>query len=104
MQNNGNKAEDYWFRQRRYGYGGYPDNWKGWAASIGFLVAFLAWTACMLLPLWAQGQEPGSARWMLWLSVGLIAAFLFARFSRKRTRGGWSWHWGGKPLGRHMDH
>ena len=56
MQNNANRPEDYWFRQRRYGYGGYPDNWKGWAASVGFVVVFLAWTGFMLLPMWAQGQ------------------------------------------------
>jgi len=70
---------------------------------IGFLVVFLAWTAFMLLPFSASGHELGSTRWTTWLSIGLIAAILFANFTRKRTRGGWNWHWGGKPLRNHTD-
>jgi len=103
MRNNENKTGDYWFRPRRYGYGAYPDNWKGWAATIVFLVVFLAWTAFMLLPMWAHGQRLDSARWMLWLGIGLIATILFSDFCRRRTRGGWHWHWGGKPIRRQVD-
>jgi hypothetical protein len=89
-----------WFRPRRYGYGAYPCNWKGWAFTTGFLVLFLGWTAFMLLPLSAPGHEPGSTRWMLWLGLGLIAAIVFAKISRKKTDGPWGWRWAGKPIGR----
>jgi hypothetical protein len=73
----------YWFRNKRYGYGASPANWKGWLATLIF-VALLA-----VLNLELAGQPPlihfGSF-------AALLVAFLWLVWSK--SEGDWHWRWG----------
>lgn len=85
---------DYWFKPKTYGYGATPANWKGWLATLGYLVSILAATL-LILPLQAN---TGTAlpNWIigLWLMVVAILTIVFVGLSRAKTGGQWRWRWG----------
>ncbi|RZM34622.1 MAG: hypothetical protein EOP67_16075 [Sphingomonas sp.] len=75
-------AEDgYWFVPKAFGIGATPVTWQGWALTLGFAV--LAVLDMTLMP-------DRVAR------VGVLVALLllFTLIAIRKTRGGWSWHWG----------
>jgi hypothetical protein len=80
-----NTLGEPWFKPKTYGYGNAPCNWKGWAATIGFIVfvcgLVLAVQDGRLAPTWA-------------VAIGLIATILFIGFSKAKTAGEWRWRWG----------
>ena len=71
-----------WFTPKRYGYGGRPVNWKGWAFTIGmaalvvafrflllpsdpvaFVSVLVVWLAVMLVVVNAKSSSPLRWRW-----------------------------------------
>jgi hypothetical protein len=80
----------YWFRQKRFGYGGTPVTWQGWLLVLVF-VAFVA--GCVLLVTFAarHGLAAGALGAIVLLSMA-IAALIYV--SWRKTEGGWRWHWG----------
>jgi hypothetical protein len=80
----------YWFRPKRYGYGASPANWKGWLATLAFIV-FVAGMSRLLEP----GRNGlGGGNFLVWLAVFGIAMVLFVWIVRKKTEGTWRWRWG----------
>lgn len=83
---------EYWFRQKTHGYGGYPINWKGWAATFGFGIGV---TALALVTFLTAGPEgPSTLRIVLWFVAEAVFVAALLWICRARTEGGWRWRWG----------
>jgi hypothetical protein len=75
-------SDDAWFAPKRYGIGGVPIRWQGWALIIGFVAALVALTFAF------RGQP-------IRLIAGVIPLTLtFVVIAARRTRGGFHWRWG----------
>ncbi|MBD3729105.1 MAG: hypothetical protein IE933_05300 [Sphingomonadales bacterium] len=82
-------TDDPWFAPKRFGYGaGLPIAWQGWAllASYAGLVIGLATLARGRPDLWAPLAIPAI----------LAATLVLIVVSKRHTRGGWRWRWGGE--------
>lgn len=76
-------ADGYWFAPKAFGIGATPVTWQGWALTLGFVaLAALDMT-----------QMPNRVA-----RVGVLIALLllFTLVAIRKTRGGWSWRWGGR--------
>lgn len=77
--------DDVWFEQKRYGLGaGWPVAWQGWALLAAYVAAVFGSIA-------AWGPE--SVRPLLVIGPATLVLILI---SRRHTRGGWRWRWGGR--------
>ena len=73
-----------WFAPKRFGLGtGLPIAWQGWLF-MGLHIALIVG-----LSIWTQ-HRPG-----LMLATVVPAALLPLPIYAAKTRGGWSWRWGG---------
>lgn len=85
-----------WFKPKRYGYGASPANWKGWAASLGFLVMEIGLVWILLLePIIAWG-ELSTVRFVIWAVFSGALTFGFIWLTKVKTDGDWRWRWGEK--------
>lgn len=74
--------DEAWFAPKRYGIGGVPIRWQGWAIMLGFVASLVTLVVAFRgepLPLIAAAIP-------LTLSFLVIAA--------RKTRGGLRWRWG----------
>ncbi len=71
----------YWFRPKYYGYGATPSNWKGWLATLVFLLT-------------AMGIAASPMERPLALVLLLAATAYFIWIARKKSDGAWRWRWG----------
>jgi hypothetical protein len=84
----------HWFKPHSYGYGATPANWKGWAATVAFVLVVLATS------LVAFGWQPDSgtppSTWQIaaWAVVTAILTGGFVWLARAKTDGQWGWRWG----------
>ncbi len=84
----------YWFKPHAYGYGATPANWKGWAATVAFVLVVVATS------LVAFGWEPESgtapSAWQIaaWALVVAVLTLGFVWLARAKTDGQWGWRWG----------
>lgn len=87
---------DYWFLPKTHGYGAQPANWKGWAATFGYVAVTLVVT--WVLMIWPASERVGPQGWHIvsWLTLtsALTAGFMW--LSRAKTKGEWRWRWGEK--------
>ncbi|MEZ5913214.1 MAG: hypothetical protein R3D84_14190 [Paracoccaceae bacterium] len=89
----------HWFVPKSHGYGASPANWKGWAATLGFLVIELVLVAALiLLPLWRSG-ELGLGPLVIWAFCSGALTVGFIWLTKIKTAGEWRWRWGGKEKG-----
>lgn len=70
--------KDYWFIPKKYGYGAYPANWKGWT----FVAVFVLLAALLAI------RMPNN-----YLGFGLLVVLAII-ISHKKTKGDWKWRWG----------
>jgi hypothetical protein len=78
----------YWFRQKRFGYGATPNTWQGWlltvasgAAAFGVVVA-------------GPGIRDFGLR-LVWLAGGLALVLIPTLIiAHRKTEGGWRWRYG----------
>ena len=87
-------SDRHWFTPKTHGYGATPANWKGWAATFGFMAVTLG---LALVPqvrpdLLATSDWP--LRLALWLAAIAAAIFGFVQLARAKTNGDWRWRWG----------
>lgn len=85
---------DYWFKPKTHGYGAYPSNWKGWAATFGFVVVVTLVSVWMLWP-----DENGGIGWVrigLCVVVEIVLTLGFVWLCKVKTDGPWRWRWGEK--------
>ena len=75
--------ERYWFKQRRYGLGATPANWKGWAWSAAFVAAMAA--ASYFL---------SETRPLPFLAVASVLTAALQIVCWRKTEGGWRWRRG----------
>jgi len=74
--------EDAWFAPKRYGIGGVPIRWQGWALILAFVAALGELTLAF------RGHP-------LQLIAAVIPfAVAFVVIAARRTRGGFRWRWG----------
>jgi len=73
-----------WFRQKRFGYGATPTNWKGWAFVGLFILVIVAVVAATI----AMGLTA-------WLTILIVLALTGAiiPFIKAKTDGEWRWRW-----------
>jgi hypothetical protein len=79
----------YWFKQRTYGFGASPANWKGWAAIAVFVAVGIAISAAFY---WIRD----GLDWItiaIWLAVWTVLDLVFIYVAWKKTQGGWRWRW-----------
>ncbi len=85
---------EYWFKPKTHGYGASPSNWKGWAATLGFVVV----TTLVTLPLmvWPAVTHSGPRLWhvALWCALLIALTVGFMRLCKAKTDGEWRWRWG----------
>lgn len=84
----------HWFRPRRFGYGATPANWKGWVATMLFLIVMLGSSYWFIFGPELAGNPPGLVDTLTW--AGLIAVVLigYVALCRAKTDGEWRWRWG----------
>lgn len=70
--------KDYWFVPKKYGYGAYPANWKGWVAVIVFIGVFV---------LHATHFPTNYLGFVLLILLVIL-------ISKRKTKGTWQWRWG----------
>jgi hypothetical protein len=75
-------GDEAWFAPKRYGIGGVPIRWQGWALVIGFVAALTA------LILAFRGQPLQLIAAAIPLTVGFLV------IASRTTRGGLRWRWG----------
>ena len=85
---------DIWFKPKTHGYGASPANWKGWAATAGYVVAMIA----LSLGVFGLERRPAvsGVEWAVWLGGVIVATVTFVIISRSKTDGPWKWRWGDK--------
>jgi len=92
MDNNVNvekTAKGSWFRRKRYGWGWFPANWKGWAATLIYIV--LAVGGSRLISFLGGGGSR-TFRLFAYLAVITVLFIIVARSKGERSR----WQWGGE--------
>lgn len=83
-----------WFKPKTHGYGASPANWKGWAATFGFVVIELVLVWVLLLqPIIAKG-EPSLGSFLLWAFCSGALTVGFIWLTKAKTDGEWRWRWG----------
>ncbi len=73
----------YWFKQKRFGYGASPSSWEGWALTIGYVAAITS-ASVALLP----------ARPFAFVIIGVVLTGVFVFICWRKTEGGWRWRSG----------
>jgi hypothetical protein len=87
-------SNEHWFKPKAYGYGATPNNWKGWAATVAFVLVVLATTLVTFGWQPDRGTAPSVSQIAAW---GLVVAVLtggFVWLARAKTDGQWGWRWG----------
>ena len=74
--------EEAWFAPKRFGIGGLPIRWQGWALILGFVAALVALT-------FAFRGHP-----LQLIAAVIPLALAFVVIAARRTRGGLRWRWG----------
>ncbi len=82
--------QGYWIRAKRYGYGGTPITWQGWALTPAAPAAVAGSIVVMNL---FVGRSNTFA-WLAWAAFVAAVVIWFVRLSRVRTEGDWRWRWG----------
>ncbi len=85
---------DAWFKPKRYGYGATPANWKGWAATIGFIVLMVILSLALVARPGLTGGEPETWHIAVWFIGICVLTLGFVAFCRYKTDGAWHWRWG----------
>jgi hypothetical protein len=84
----------YWFKPKAYGYGATPSNWKGWAATAGYVLVVVALTLSLVA--WPADMPAGPRIWQIvtWVLFVALLTLGFVRLARIKTDGQWAWRWG----------
>ncbi len=86
-------GEDFWFKPKTHGYGGYPANWKGWAAIGVFAVVQLFLVVGLLVPVTVWGQPPGLTAIAVFMLGTAVITAAFISVTKSKTDGEWRWRW-----------
>ncbi len=77
----------YWFRQKRFGYGATPNTWQGWLFTV--VVAVLM---CGVVLAAYRIRDPRVHGMALAIGIPLILVPAIL-VGRAKTEGGWRWRW-----------
>lgn len=81
----------YWFKQKRFGFGaGLPKTWEGYAIILGYIVAVAAIAGG--LPALFEDKALGA---LIAITIVIVLTVPFLIICEGRTEGGWRWRWGG---------
>ncbi|WP_027166427.1 hypothetical protein [Mesorhizobium sp. WSM3224] len=75
---------DKWFRPKRVGYGATPDNWKGWAFMVVWILIEVALSVGLL--------RLGAPAWLVVLVVVALTGAIIPLIKAK-TDSDWRWRW-----------
>ena len=90
MDNNNRERKEIWFRRKRYGWGWYPANWKGWATTLVYTV--LAVGGSCIIHLFVTGNS------LIWpMAYLLVISILFVAIAWKMGEPP-HWQWGEKKI------
>ncbi|MEZ5924930.1 MAG: hypothetical protein R3D57_11175 [Hyphomicrobiaceae bacterium] len=94
---------EHWFRPKTYGYGVSPANWKGWAATLAFVVVeTLLCLPLIILPV-LEGTGPAAWHVITYLALTLALTAGFVSLARRKTDGDGRWRWQGAGPSRTTD-
>jgi hypothetical protein len=79
---------EYWFKPKRYGYGATPVTWKGWAVTLGTVLAIVG--ASLYLRL--TGKSLWTLAALLLFDAAVVSALVIVSY--RKTEGEWRWRWG----------
>lgn len=82
-------SDDYWFKQKRFGLGAAPANWKGWASTASYVVLLVGAMSWLMANTHNPHAHPLAATG---ISIVLTAVFVYVCW--RKTEGGWRWRWG----------
>ncbi len=82
----------YWFRQKRYGYGATPTTWQGWALTLGAAAAMAAVSVGLRV---TERNDWGLAALIVFDIAALTTLFAVCR---RKTEGGLHWRWGNRKV------
>lgn len=85
---------DHWFRPKTHGYGASPSNWKGWAATLAYVVAVLGITWPLIVLPSKVGSGPGVMQVALFIALSVVLTGVFIQVCKAKTNGEWRWRWG----------
>jgi uncharacterized membrane protein YjgN (DUF898 family) len=82
---------EYWFKQKRFGYGaGLPKTWQGYVAILGFIAVVAA--VGLFTPTLFEDKALGA---LIAITIVIVLTVPFLIVCEARTEGGWRWRWGG---------
>jgi hypothetical protein len=81
------KEKKIWFRRKKYGWGWYPANWKGWVALATYVVFAVGGKYVLFTPLKEKN--------VLWWFLGylIVISVVFVVLARKKGESP-RWQWG----------
>ena len=87
-------TDQHWFIPKSHGYGATPANWKGWAATFGYVASVISITLPLMI--WPVGSptEPTLGHVLLWAALVASLTAAFVKLSKLKTDGEWRWRWG----------
>ncbi len=84
----------YWFKPKKYGYGGHPVTWQGWAAT--FCLSLLIFVVIYAdLPI-GEERLPNLKEWVRYFLDFNLLIVLFLVVIKDKVEGGLKWRWGDK--------
>jgi uncharacterized membrane protein YhaH (DUF805 family) len=76
---------DLWFKQKTYGWGWTPANWKGWLVILGYVALTLAY------PLTHKGIQNFSIPLFLFITLALTVSMIWLCYLKGEKP---EWRWG----------
>jgi hypothetical protein len=86
--------DGHWFKPKSFGYGATPANWKGWAATLGLVVAMALWSIYVFGVTRRSGVS--WTDWSAWAAGVAVLSVSFIALARYKTDGAWTWRGFGK--------
>lgn len=86
-------VREFWFKPKHHGYGAVPSHWKGWLATVAFVVVLTTFSITAMI---AMRETKPVAGYLAWAAMVLGSVYWFTAFARARTDGEWAWRWKGR--------
>jgi len=84
---------EYWFKPKRYGYGGYPITWQGWLSLFSLIILIM--TSFLINITISERILTATLKdWSRFALDFVILTTLFHVVFKDKVDGGLKWRWG----------
>ncbi|MDD5649887.1 MAG: hypothetical protein PHF86_05610 [Candidatus Nanoarchaeia archaeon] len=78
--------KDLWFRAKKYGYGWYPINWKGWIVILIYVILLISWIT-LFFNFYSLEKN-----WIIYLiGIFILSSILVFISWKKGEKARWRW-------------